>query len=92
MILKMEKLMMILLCRCICMFLSIYASIHIYINMYTHVYLEFEWYYDTENGDINSQEYIDECIQQSEKVQEEDIWLCERVQKVHYMHMYLCIN
>jgi hypothetical protein len=49
--------------------------------------VEFDWYYDTENGDV-SQEYIDKCIEQSEKVQVEDIWLCERVQKVQN---YMCI-
>jgi hypothetical protein len=56
--------------------------------------VEFEWYYDTENGGV-LQEYIDECIEQSEKIQIEDIWLCERVQKVQnytcvYVFEYIC--
>jgi len=53
----------------------------VYPNGPDNCIVDFEWYYDTENGDINSQDCIDECIRQSEKVQEEDIWLCERVQK-----------
>ena len=41
--------------------------------------VEFDWYVD--NDMINDTNYINDCLLESEKVQLEDIWLCERVQK-----------
>ena len=41
--------------------------------------VEFDWYVDKDM--INDTNYINNCLIESEKVQLEDIWLCERVQK-----------
>jgi len=41
--------------------------------------VEFDWYVDKDI--INDTDYINNCLIESEQVQIEDIWLCERVQK-----------
>jgi choline monooxygenase len=42
-------------------------------------YVDFDWYIDKDLS--HDTEYIKQCLMDSEKVQLEDIWLCERVQK-----------
>lgn len=39
----------------------------------------FDWYLAPELA--GDKDYIDKCLRDSEQVQAEDIWLCERVQK-----------
>lgn len=41
--------------------------------------VEFDWY--VEKSIAHDSEYINKCLADSEKIQDEDIWLCERVQK-----------
>jgi hypothetical protein len=41
--------------------------------------VHFDWYLSPELA--SDEQYINQCLEASEKVQQEDVWLCERVQK-----------
>jgi choline monooxygenase len=41
--------------------------------------VKFDWYVSKDKA--KDREYIDACLKESEEVQKEDMWLCERVQK-----------
>lgn len=52
-------------------------SIILYFILFATVF--FDWYVDKSR--VNDSEYLTQCLAESERVQLEDMWLCERVQK-----------